>query len=93
MRKPKKQPDDDARVCHRVILGGVAIIMGVHRTTLYKRAQIGKLNLDGIPREVLRTGTWYDLEAVFKRFTPGVDDTTRGLLIFEFIKENARVIR
>lgn len=93
MRKSKKQPDDDAKVCHQVTLGGVALVLGVSRSTLYSRKTKGTLNLDGIPREVLRTGTWYDLEAVFKRFAPGVDDTTRGLLIFEFIRENGRHVR
>lgn len=93
MRKAKNKPDDEVAARLQVTLGGVARIMGISRNAIYKRARTGKLNLNGIPREVLRTGTWYDLEAIFERFTPGVDDTTRGLLIFEFIKENARVIR
>ena len=93
MRKSKKTPDEALASRPLTTLTGVARIMGLHRATLYRRVRNGKADLADLPHRITMRGTYYDLQAVYRRMLPGANDQTIALLMFDFIQENGRLIR
>ena len=53
MRRSGKRADIDLDSRPKTTAGGIARLIGANRTSLYRRIQEGKLNLDSIPRKSL----------------------------------------
>ena len=92
MRKSKKLPDADMGLRPQVTRCGIARLLGISTSTVYDRIKRGRMSLDGIPCQVLRTQTLYDLEAVVERFIPGTKET-RHEVIIDFMQAYGGVVR
>ena len=93
MRRSKKTPDNTLGARPSVPISGVARIMGLHRATVYRRMGDGRLDLSGVPQEITKLGTFYDVEALFQRMMPGAEADTIALEMLRFIQNNGRLVR
>lgn len=82
----------------KLTVTGVAAVIGISTSTLYRRIVAGTLSLEGIPVTMRPNKPHmmklYDMEAVFKQTYPGVSRDGLAVLMYAFREEhNGQMIR
>ena len=72
---------------------GVAAVVGLSKTTMYRRLSRGDFSLEGVPVRETRRGILYDLEGVFEVAFPSADKPTINMMMFAFMQNNRGLIK
>lgn len=72
---------------------GVAAVLGLEKSTLYRRIRNGDFSLEGVPVRETRRGILYDLEGVFEVVFPSAEKETIYLMMFGFMQNNRGLIK
>ena len=93
MRNRKNPRKDQASLLPGLKVTDIAKIIGVNKSTLYRRCKRGQFSFDVFPQVQTRNGVKFDTEGVFRLLFPSADDNTIALMMFDFLQTNKRVRR